>query len=105
MDYESGKACAPYREQGTPCPWSEPALYPDDRRHLVDPRRLQEAVAAALDLTDRYVWLYSQEPKWWTEARPDGENLPEAFVRAIEGARREAVPRTGSMCPKPGLAR
>jgi hypothetical protein len=69
----------------------------------VDPHIFQEAVASALDLTDRYVWIYSEEPKWWTPARPDGENLPAEFVEAIERAREAAVTRKGSLCQKPPL--
>jgi hypothetical protein len=69
----------------------------------VDPHIFQEAVASALDLTDGYVWIYSEEPKWWTPARPDGENLPAEFVEAIELAREAAVRRRGSLCPKPTL--
>jgi hypothetical protein len=59
------------------------------------------AVASALDITDRYVWIYSEEPKWWTSARPDGENLPPEFIEAIEQARVDAIIQRGSICPKP----
>jgi hypothetical protein len=67
----------------------------------VDPRVLQEAVSSALDLTDRYVWIYSEEPKWWTQAHPEGENLPVEFVDAIRQAREVAMARRGQICPKP----
>lgn len=103
MDNESGSYCARYRQERKPCPWADPNLYPVEARHRVDPHIFQEAVASALDLTDGYVWIYSEEPKWWTPARPDGENLPAEFVGAIELAREAAVRRRGSLCPKPTL--
>ena len=103
MDNESGSACAPYREEGKSCPWADPDLYPTEARHRVDQHIFKEAVASALDLTDRYVWIYSEEPKWWTSARPDGENLPGEFVEAIVQAREAAIVRRGSLCPKPAV--
>ncbi|MGH7411498.1 MAG: hypothetical protein ACREJ6_10645 [Candidatus Methylomirabilis sp.] len=101
MDNQSGQPCAPYREEGKSCPWADPTLYPEEARHRVDPSLFGDAVASALDLTDQYVWIYSEEPKWWTSARPDGENLPAEFVQAIEQAREAAVVRRGSICPRP----
>ena len=100
MDNESGQLCGPYRREGKSCPWADPSLYPDEARHRVDPRLFGEAIASALDVTDGYVWIYSEEPKWWTSAQPDGENLPAEFVQAIEHAREAAAVRKGSICPK-----
>jgi hypothetical protein len=101
MDNGSGEPCAPYRKEGRPCPWADPTLYPEEARHRVDPRLFGEAVASALDLADGYVWIYSEEPKWWGPGRREGENLPAEFVQAIEQARQTAVSRRGSTCPKP----
>ncbi len=101
MDYESGESCAPYHKERKPCPWADPNLYSEQDRHLVDPQIFERAVASALDLSDRYVWLYSHEPKWWTSASPDGENLPVEFVQAVERAKSVAVARKGSICPRP----
>ncbi|MGH7411956.1 MAG: hypothetical protein ACREJ6_12975 [Candidatus Methylomirabilis sp.] len=103
MDHESGQPCGAYRKEGIPCPWADPTLYPEESRHRVDPSLFGDAVASALELTDQYVWIYSEEPKWWTSARPDGENLPAEFVQAIEQAREAAAVRRGSICPKPAL--
>jgi hypothetical protein len=103
LDNESGKPCEPHRKEGRPCPWADPTLYPEDARHRVDPMGFEGAVASALDITDRYVWIYSEEPKWWTSARPDGENLPPEFTEAIEQARVNAIIQRGSICPRPSL--
>jgi len=104
MDNESGELCAPYRKDGRPCPWADPTLYPEEARHRVDPGLFGEAIASALDITDGYVWIYSEEPKWWTSARPEGENLPTEFVQAIEQAKEAAIARRGSICPRPSGA-
>ena len=101
MDNESGEPCESHRKEGGPCPWAASTLYTEEARHRVDPKVFEGAVASALDLTDGYVWIYSEEPRWWTSARPDGENLPAEFVRAIEQARETAVAQRGSICPKP----
>ena len=101
MDNESGQHCEPHRKGGRPCPWADPTLYTEEARHRVDPKVFEEAVASALDLTDGYVWIYSEEPRWWTSARPEGENLPAEFVQAIVQAGETAAARRGSICPKP----
>jgi len=103
MDNESGQPCRPHRKEGRPCPWADPNLHTEEARHRVDPKVFEEAVASALDISDGYVWIYSEEPKWWTPARPAGDNLPPEFVQAIEQAREAALARRGSICPKPAL--
>jgi hypothetical protein len=39
-------------------------------------------VLLALGATDRYVWIYSERPRWWT-----AERLPPAYVEALTRAR------------------
>ena len=46
------------------------------------PARLTAALTTALKRTDRYVWLYSEQPKWWTK-----EQLPQAYIEAVRVAR------------------
>ncbi|MBF8298110.1 MAG: hypothetical protein HW395_767 [candidate division NC10 bacterium] len=101
IDNQSGQPCESYRKKGRPCPWADPNLHPEEARHRVDPKVFEEAVASALDITDRYVWIYSEEPKWWTSARPEGENLPAEFVQAIVQAEEAALARKGSICQGP----
>jgi hypothetical protein len=47
----------------------------------------ERSLCAALRRSDRYVWIYSQAPRWWTK---DGgpSRLPEPYVEAIDRARR-----------------
>lgn len=97
MDYDSASVCRDARASAGPCRWFDPSLYPAERQSLVDPERFARAVASARAVSDGYVWIYTEEPKWWTEEHPLGENLPEAYVRAVERGR-EAV---GLTCPRP----
>jgi hypothetical protein len=45
-------------------------------------------VRAALQKTDEYVWIYTEKPRWWTN-----EQLPAAYVKALEAARRSVQSR------------
>jgi hypothetical protein len=51
------------------------------------PAALRISVQAALDHADRYVWIYSQEPRWWT---PGGsrKDLPAAYDSVLRVVRR-----------------
>jgi hypothetical protein len=40
----------------------------------------------ALRLTDRYVLIYTEKPRWWTN-----EKLPPAYIQALEAARKKAA--------------
>lgn len=46
------------------------------------PEELEAAVRAALQVSDRYVWIYSEQPRWWTK-----EKLPPAYVEAVRKSR------------------
>lgn len=45
------------------------------------PEEFEKAVRTALELSDRYVWIYSEQPRWWTN-----EKLPQAYVDALRRA-------------------
>ena len=51
------------------------------------PSAFAVSVQAALDHADRYVWIYSQEPRWWT---PEGgrRKLPAAYDSVLRAVRR-----------------
>lgn len=46
------------------------------------PAQFQAAVQQAAQRSDRYVWVYTQQPKWWTN-----ENLPAEYVTALAAAK------------------
>lgn len=52
------------------------------------PERFQTLVRTALELSDEYVWIYSdKKPQWWSE---DGKphNIPPAYFEALRKARK-----------------
>ena len=89
MDYGPTGPCARFGVAGQPCPWYDPLLHPESRQEQLDPGRFREAVAAALALTDGYVWIYAEQARWWT-TDPREANLPEAYAEAVRAARRAA---------------
>jgi hypothetical protein len=52
-------------------------------RNYFSPAQFAESVQGALEASDGYVWIYSEQPRWWT-----GEKLPAAYVEALRSARR-----------------
>jgi hypothetical protein len=35
-----------------------------------------------LEVSDEYVWIYTEQPRWWTS-----ERLPAAYIDALRSAR------------------
>ncbi len=108
LDFDSGSTCRDPEVAGRPCRWFDPSLYPPERRDLVDPKLFAQAVGFARAVSDSYVWVYTTEPKWWTEANPLGENLPDAYVAALEsgqGVVALTCPRPGSSLPGDAVPR
>ena len=56
-------------------------------KNYFTPDTLEIVLRQALALADRYVWLYSQQPRWWTEEGKPA-HLPAAYDAAIRRARR-----------------
>jgi hypothetical protein len=55
------------------------------------PAEFENSVRAALQRSDRYVWIYTEQPRWWTEnGEPKG--LPQQYIEAIRRARRGLCP-------------
>jgi hypothetical protein len=61
----------------------------DVKRNYYPPQALEHSLTVALRTTDRYVWLYSEGPRWWTAAGRSVA-LPPAYVDAVVRARRAA---------------
>lgn len=51
-------------------------------KNYFKPDELREALRQALEVSDRYVWLYSERVNWWT-----GAGLSEPYIRAVTDAR------------------
>lgn len=50
----------------------------DFSKNYFSPSEFEAAVRAALEVSDGYVWIYSERPKWWTN-----EMLPKEYVDAL----------------------
>lgn len=75
MDYE-------WRRHG----WN---VFDFSKNHFT-PAELQTAVRAALQTADEYVWIYSEQPRWWS---PEGGplRLPAAYDDALRRAKRDGA--------------
>ena len=57
----------------------------DFSKNHFTPAEFEQAVRAALERSDCYVWIYTEQPRWWTV-----ERLPQAYVDALARARQLA---------------
>jgi len=57
----------------------------DAAKNYFTPEKLEQALTAALRRADRYVWLYTEQPRWWPR-----DKLPDAYVEAVRRAREKA---------------
>jgi predicted methyltransferase len=53
----------------------------DFSKNHFTPESFEQAVRAALHTSDGYVWIYTEQPRWWTN-----ERLPAAYVDALKRA-------------------
>lgn len=59
----------------------------DLSRNYFTPGEFQAALRAALAASDEYVWVYTEQPRWWT-----GEKLPQKYIEALKSARAGGSP-------------
>ncbi len=57
----------------------------DFNKNYFSPSEFQNSLQTALELTDEYVWIYSQQPRFFPPS-----NLPNAYLQAIKQARKAA---------------
>ena len=64
--------------------WNKYGWNPTDfSKNYFKPEGFGESVRMALRMSDEYVWIYTEKPRWWTR-----EQLPAAYVSALEAARK-----------------
>jgi hypothetical protein len=56
----------------------------DVSKNYFSPPQFTDSVRAALANSDEYVWIYSEQPRWWTS-----ERLPAKYIEALRTARGE----------------
>jgi hypothetical protein len=57
----------------------------DVSKNPFTPQQFEEALSAALKRSDRYVWIYTEQPRWWPR-----DKMPDAYVEAVRRARASA---------------
>ena len=59
----------------------------DEEKNYFRPATFEASVRAALELSDEYVWVYTETPRWWSDqGKPI--KLPEAYAAALRRARK-----------------
>jgi hypothetical protein len=64
----------------------------DASRNYFTPEKLHAATREALLAADEYVWIYSEQPRWWSD-EAGTVKLPVAYADALSRAKREAAGR------------
>ncbi len=54
----------------------------DFSKNHFTPAEFEKSVRAAMEVSDEYVWVYTEQPKWWTN-----EKLPREYVEALKKGR------------------
>ena len=62
----------------------------DIEKNYFIPEEFEYSVFCGLDVADKYVWVYTEQPKWWTSAKRSwwkDEKLPRAYNDALRRVR------------------
>lgn len=71
------------------CDWRKVGWHTDDfSRNFYTPEEFERSLYAALKRSDRYVWIYTEKPRWWT-ASGRSQDLPDEYVQAVWNARKK----------------
>jgi hypothetical protein len=57
-------------------------------KNYFSPAVFESSVRKAFEVTDEYVWIYSETPRWWSEEGRT-QKLPDAYDAALRRLRRE----------------
>lgn len=57
----------------------------DVAKNYFTPAEFTTSVQTALELSDEYVWIYTEKPRWWTR-----EKLPTEYIDALKNAREKS---------------
>jgi hypothetical protein len=59
----------------------------DPSKNYFTPESFEKAVRLALSASDQYVWIYTEQPRWWS-AGGTTQQLPQAYMTALEDVRK-----------------
>jgi len=69
------------------CDWRKVGWDTNDfSKNFYTPEAFEKSVRTALQTADEYVWVYSEQPRWWS-AEGRTVKLPEAYEQAVRRAR------------------
>jgi hypothetical protein len=63
----------------------------DLSKNFYTPEGFERSVRQALAVSDEYVWVYAETPRWWS-ATDGPERLPAAYIEAVRLARQATPP-------------
>jgi hypothetical protein len=66
---------------------------PDRTDNWFTPADLESTLRTSLEFTDEYAWLYTEHPRWWTDADTGIQGLSSPYIDAV----RNAVPEPTSL--------
>ena len=70
------------------CNWRSAGWREDDvSKNFFKPDEFERSVRAGLEVSDKYVWIYTEQPRWWPR-----QKLPQAYLDALEKARKPKSP-------------
>ena len=62
---------------------NEIGWHPDEfQKNFFSPAQLKSSVSDGLNVSDEYVWIYSEKLNWWT-----GKDVPAAYADALRAAK------------------
>jgi hypothetical protein len=68
--------------------WRKKGWDPADvSKNSFSPEAFGASVRAALERSDEYVWIYTEKPRWWSDAGPM-RDLPASYAEAVREARK-----------------
>jgi hypothetical protein len=67
------------------CNWRSAGWHVEDvAKNFFKPNEFERSVRAGLEISDKYVWIYTEEPRWWPR-----QKLPQAYIDALRNARNQ----------------
>ncbi len=68
------------------CDWRKRGWHVEDfEKNFYTPAEFEASLSKALEVSDEYVWIYTETPRWWSAAGGSIQ-LPGEYVDAVRGA-------------------
>lgn len=60
----------------------------DISKNYFSPVEFESSARKALETADQYVWIYTEQPRWWSDSGGRAQKLPAPYMEALVNARR-----------------